>query len=131
MPNNFTWNTKFKSIIIVDGELFQNEYFVNLHITPYTADLKEQTKYFERLKSLFKSLLIFILDSRPAWSLSVMIINFVIPACSINDFCLSDISLPKRPAAFLTPASKSFQTSPCPSTKNRQCLLLAALMASS
>ncbi len=54
MPNTFTWNTKFKSIIIVDGELFQNEYFVNLHITPYTADLKEQTKYFERLKSLFE-----------------------------------------------------------------------------
>ena len=27
MPNTFTWNTKFKSIIIVDGELFQNEYF--------------------------------------------------------------------------------------------------------
>ena len=54
MTNTFTWNTKFKSIIIVDGELFQNEYFVNLHITPYTADLQEQTKYFERLKSLFE-----------------------------------------------------------------------------
>ena len=53
MSNNFTWNTKFKSIIIVDSELFQNEYKIKLHITPYTADLKEQTKYFERLKNLF------------------------------------------------------------------------------
>ena len=54
MPNTFTWKTKFKSIIIVDGELFQNEYSANLHLTPYTADLKEQTIYFERLKHLFE-----------------------------------------------------------------------------
>jgi len=54
MPNTFTWKTKFKSIIIVEGELFQNEYKVNLHITPYTADLKEQTTYFERLKHLLE-----------------------------------------------------------------------------
>ena len=54
MPNTFTWNTKFKSIIIVDGELFQNEYFGKLYITPYTANLKEQTTYFERLKHLFE-----------------------------------------------------------------------------
>jgi len=26
MSNTFTWKTKFKSIIIVDGELFSNEY---------------------------------------------------------------------------------------------------------
>ena len=50
MPNNFTWNTKFKSIIIVDGELFSNEYNIKIHITPHTANLKEQTEYFERLK---------------------------------------------------------------------------------
>ena len=57
MPNTFTWNTKFKSIIIVDGELFQNEYFGKLYITPYTANLKEQTTYFERLKHLFEQVL--------------------------------------------------------------------------
>ena len=45
MTNSFTWDTKFKSIIIVDGELFSNEYKVKLHITPHTADLKEQTEY--------------------------------------------------------------------------------------
>ena len=50
MTNSFTWDTKFKSIIIVDGELFSNEYKVKLHITPHTADLKEQTEYFDRLK---------------------------------------------------------------------------------
>jgi len=54
MPNTFTWKNKFKSIIIVDGELFQNEYFIKLYITPYTANLKEQTLYFERLKNLFE-----------------------------------------------------------------------------
>ena len=56
MPNTFTWKTKFKSIIIVDGELFQNEYFAKLHITPHTANLKEQTQYFERLKNLFEQI---------------------------------------------------------------------------
>ena len=54
MPNTFTWKTKFKSIIIVDGELFQNQYNAYIHITPYTANLKEQTRYFERLKHLFE-----------------------------------------------------------------------------
>ena len=54
MPNTFTWKTKFKSIIIVDGELFQNQYNAYIHITPYTANLKEQTIYFERLKHLFE-----------------------------------------------------------------------------
>ena len=54
MSNSFSWKTKFKSIIIVDGELFSNEYNVNIHITPHTANLKEQTEYFERLKSLFE-----------------------------------------------------------------------------
>ena len=57
MPNNFTWNTKFKSIIIVDGELFSNEYNIKIHITPHTANLKEQTEYFERLKNLFEQIL--------------------------------------------------------------------------
>lgn len=56
MPNSFSWKTKFKSIIIVDGELFSNEYDVKLKITPYTADLKEQTRYFERLKNLFEQI---------------------------------------------------------------------------
>ena len=54
MSNTFTWKTKFKSIIIVDGELFSNEYKLNISLTPYTADLKEQTTYFERLKNLFE-----------------------------------------------------------------------------
>ena len=56
MANTFTWRAKYKSIIIVDGELFQNEYSVKLHLTPYTADLQEQTKYFDRLKNLFEQI---------------------------------------------------------------------------
>ena len=54
MSNTFTWKTKFKSIIIVDGELFANEYKLNVSLTPHTASLKEQTQYFERLKNLFE-----------------------------------------------------------------------------
>ena len=54
MSNTFTWNTKFKSIIIVDGELFSNEYKIKISLTPHTPDLKEQTDYFERLKNLFE-----------------------------------------------------------------------------
>ena len=54
MANSFSWKTKFKSIIIVDDELFANEYNIKLFITPYTADLKEQTEYFDRLKNLFE-----------------------------------------------------------------------------
>jgi hypothetical protein len=54
MSNTFSWKTKFKSIIIVDGELFGNEYNLNISLTPHTADLKEQTDYFERLKNLFE-----------------------------------------------------------------------------
>ena len=54
MSNTFTWATKFKSIIIVDGELFSNEYSLKISLTPHTADLKEQTNYFERLKNLFE-----------------------------------------------------------------------------
>ena len=54
MSTTFYWNTTFKSIIIVDGELFKNKYSVKLFITPHTADLKEQTKYFDRLKNLFE-----------------------------------------------------------------------------
>ena len=54
MSNSFSWKTKFKSIIIVDNELFSNQYNVKLFITPHTADLKEQTEYFDRLKNLFE-----------------------------------------------------------------------------
>ena len=54
MSNSFSWKTKFKSIIIVDGELFSNEYDVKISLTPHTASLKEQTAYFDRLKSLFE-----------------------------------------------------------------------------
>ena len=56
MSNIFSWKTKFKSIIIVDGELFGNEYNLNISLTPHTADLKEQTDYFERLKNLFEQI---------------------------------------------------------------------------
>ena len=52
--NSFSWKTKFKSIIIVDGELFQNEYDCKLFITPHTPDLKLQTDMFDRLKNLFE-----------------------------------------------------------------------------
>ena len=54
MSNSFSWKTKFKSIIIVDNELFSNQYNVKLFITPHTANLKEQTEYFDRLKNLFE-----------------------------------------------------------------------------
>ena len=54
MANSFSWNTTFNSIIIVDGELFQNKYTVKLFITPHTANLKEQTEYFDRLKNLYE-----------------------------------------------------------------------------
>ena len=54
MANSFTWKTKFKSIIIVDSELFSNEYEVGISLTPHTASLKEQTAYFDRLKNLFE-----------------------------------------------------------------------------
>tara|TARA_B100001094_G_scaffold328524_1_gene389106 strand:+ start:340 stop:975 length:636 start_codon:yes stop_codon:yes gene_type:complete len=54
MSNSFTWKTKFKSIIVVDGELFSNEYDVKISLTPHTASLQEQTAYFDRLKSLFE-----------------------------------------------------------------------------
>jgi hypothetical protein len=52
---SFTWNTNFKSIIVVDSELFVNTYDVKLHIQPVTGDLQEQSYYFERLKFLFSS----------------------------------------------------------------------------
>ena len=54
MSNAFSWKTKFKSIIIVDGELFGNEYTVKIFLTPHTANLQEQTEYFDRLKNLFE-----------------------------------------------------------------------------
>ena len=54
MPNTFTWSTTFKSIIIVDSELFQNKYQAKLYLSPFTANLQEQTKYFDRLKNLFE-----------------------------------------------------------------------------
>ena len=54
MTNSFTWKTKFKSIIIVDGELFPNEYSVKISLSAHTAELSDQTKYFDRLKNLFE-----------------------------------------------------------------------------
>jgi len=50
---SFNWSTKFRSIIIVGDELFNNEYTVKCHITPLTANLEEQNTYFDRLKNLF------------------------------------------------------------------------------
>ena len=54
MTNSFTWKTKFKSMIIVDNEIFQNEYNVKIAIKTNVADLKEQSSYFERIKSLYE-----------------------------------------------------------------------------
>ena len=54
MSNTFSWKTKFKSIIIVDGELFSNKYKIKISLTPHTPSLKEQTEYFDRLKNLFE-----------------------------------------------------------------------------
>jgi hypothetical protein len=51
---SFSWKTEFKSIIIVDNELFHNTYNLKFYIQPVTADLKEQSEYFERLKFLFQ-----------------------------------------------------------------------------
>ena len=51
---SFSWSTDFRSLIIVGNELYHNEYNIKCHITPVTADLEEQNKYFERLKSLFE-----------------------------------------------------------------------------
>ena len=51
---DFSWSTGFKSIIVVDDELFNNDYTIKLHLTPVTADLKEQGDFFERLKMLFE-----------------------------------------------------------------------------
>ena len=53
----FSWSTGFKSIIIVDGELFNNDYTIKLHITPITTNLQQQGDFFERLKMLFENVL--------------------------------------------------------------------------
>jgi len=50
---SFSWCTEFKSIIIVDNELFHNIYKVKIGIRPVTADLEEQSQYFDRLKFLY------------------------------------------------------------------------------
>lgn len=50
---SFSWCTEFKSIIIVDNELFHNIYKVKIGIRPVTDDLEEQTQYFDRLKFLY------------------------------------------------------------------------------
>ena len=55
MSSQFSWKTKFKSIIIVDSELFSNEYNIEVFISAHTSDLKEQSNYFERLKNLFST----------------------------------------------------------------------------
>ena len=53
MSKRITWDTRFKSIIVVDSELFSNEYKCKITITPHSQSLKEQSAYFERLKNLF------------------------------------------------------------------------------
>ena len=50
---SFNWSTEFKSIIIVDNELFHNTYKVKIGIRPVTADLAEQSQYFDRLKFFY------------------------------------------------------------------------------
>ena len=54
MSNTFTWKTKFKSIIIVDGELFSNEYDCKIYISAHTADLKNRQNILKGLKIFFK-----------------------------------------------------------------------------
>jgi hypothetical protein len=51
---SFSWKTDFRTVIIVGDELFHNHYDVTCHISPVTADLTEQSEYFERLKSLYQ-----------------------------------------------------------------------------
>ncbi len=53
---HFSWETKFKSIIVVDNELFNNDYKIKIHLTPVTGDLQEQGDFFERLKMLFEQI---------------------------------------------------------------------------
>jgi hypothetical protein len=50
---SFNWSTEFKNIIIVDNELFHNTYKIKIGIRPITADLEEQSQYFDRLKFLY------------------------------------------------------------------------------
>ena len=50
---SFNWSTEFKNIIIVDNELFHNTYKIKIGIRPVTADLEEQSQYFDRLKFLY------------------------------------------------------------------------------
>ena len=52
----FSWSTGFKSIIVVDNELFNNDYTIKLHLTPVTNELSEQGDFFERLKMLFENI---------------------------------------------------------------------------
>jgi hypothetical protein len=54
MNKNFNWTTEFKGIIVVDGELFHNNYTIKTKIRPITANLPEQNLYFERLKLLYQ-----------------------------------------------------------------------------
>lgn len=51
--NSFSWKTDFKSIIVVDDELFHNTYNVEIFIRPTVKDLKSQSEYFEKLKLLY------------------------------------------------------------------------------
>jgi hypothetical protein len=88
MSNTFSWKTKFKSIIIVDGELFGNEYNLNISLTPHTANLKEQTEYFDRLKNLFELVLA---NTRPTWRDEKL--YHVLKKSSNNRF----VELPKPP----------------------------------
>ena len=94
MSNTFTWKTKFKSIIIVDGELFSNEYKLNVSLTPHTADLKEQTAYFERLKNLFEQV---FANTITTWRDEPM--YKILTESSSNRF----IELPKPPVASVVP----------------------------
>jgi hypothetical protein len=50
---SFNWKTEFRSIIVVDGELYSNHYDLIAYLTPITPNLNKQNKYFDRLKSLF------------------------------------------------------------------------------
>ena len=52
---SFSWPVSFKTILIVDQELFHNTYNVRLFMRPTTPDVSEQSLFFERAKFLFEN----------------------------------------------------------------------------
>jgi hypothetical protein len=51
---SFSWPVSFKTILIVDQELFHNTYNIRLFLRPTVSDVSEQSLFFERAKFLFE-----------------------------------------------------------------------------